>query len=90
MWVSERDTTHPHQAMIQHKQQRTARTEAFRHALVIEALMAKMLPKISEHVERGTWADAGSLGHAAEKMVEAAFALGAITEEEGAKLGVEL
>ena len=75
--------------MIQHKQ-RSARHEAFRHALTIEALMAKMLPKINEHVERGAWDDAGSLGYAAEKMIEAAFAVGAITEEDAARLGVTL
>lgn len=73
--------------MIQHND---PRREAMKHTLVIEAMMARMLPKVAEYENRGTWADVGSLRHSRDLLIEAAFAVGAITEDEAKALGVEL
>ena len=74
--------------MIQHNN--NPKHEAFRHAATIEILMTKMLPQIAKLHDGATWADVGSLRASRDHVIEAAFVLGAITEEQAKDMGVDL
>ena len=71
---------------------RTPQAAATQHANEIAKLISAIEGGTINHSNMGpNWADVGSLGAARERLVQAAFALGQITEEEAlADHGVEL
>lgn len=53
-------------------------------------LLALIAQGITEYEQDGGWGEAGSLGHATQLLVEAAFAVGKITVDEAKKYNVTL
>lgn len=69
---------------------RTAASVQAAHATAIAELFEKMQAALPD-CRTVNWSDVGSTAHARELIVQAAFALGAITEEEARDVhGVEL